>query len=135
MILLNFSHPLTSDQAAQLEAQLGGPVAIRTIPAQFDHARPFAPQVAALADAANLSPDEWQTAPLLVNLPGYAPAAGCLLAEIHGRSGHFPALLRLSPVPGSVPTIYAVSEVINLQDVRDAARQARQRGLGQEQEP
>lgn len=128
VILLNFSHPLTGEQAAELEAQLRSPVAIRTVPAQFDHALPFAPQVAALADAAGLGPDEWQTAPLLVNLPGYAPAAGCLLAEIHGRSGHFPALLRLSPVADSVPTAYVVSEVIDLAGQRDRARQARQPG-------
>jgi hypothetical protein len=125
MILLNFSHPLTADQIDQLAALLGELPAIRTIPAQFDHAQPFAAQIAALADAAGLSPVEWQTTPLLVNLPGYAPAAGGLLAEIHGRSGHFPALLRLSPVAGSVPTTYQVSEVIDLQGVRERARLAR----------
>lgn len=142
MILLNFSHPLSAEQAAQVAALLGGPLAVRTIPAHFDHARPFAPQVAALADAAGLSPDEWQTAPLLINLPGYAPAVGSLLAEIHGRSGHFPALLRLSPVAGSVPTVYAASEVIDLQGVRDAGRSSRhdsrlssRLSRGQEAEP
>jgi hypothetical protein len=125
MLLLNFSHPLTNDQSAQIEALLGAPPAIRTLPAQFDHERPFGAQIAALADAAGLTADEWQTTPLLVNLPGYAPAAGCLLAEIHGRSGHFPALLRLSPVAGSVPTLYKIGEVINLQEVREQARRTR----------
>lgn len=125
MLLLNFSHPLTAEQIDQLAAILGDRPAVRTIPAQFDHAQPFAAQIAALADGAGLSPVEWQTTPLLVNLPGYAPAAGCLLAEIHGRSGHFPALLRLSPVAGSVPTVYQISEVINLQSRREQARLAR----------
>jgi hypothetical protein len=128
MLLLNFTHPLSGSQVAQLEALLGEPAAIRTIPAQFDHDQPFGEQVAALADATGLNAEEWQTAPLLVNLPGYAPAAGCLVAEIHGRSGHFPAILRLGPEPGSVPTIYKICEVINLQHVRDDARRRRAPG-------
>lgn len=122
MILLNFSHPLTAAQLDQLANLLGEMPAIRTLAVQFDHEQPFGGQITALADAAGLTAEEWQTEPLLVNLPGYAPAAGCLLAEIHGRAGHFPALLRLSPVAGSVPTTYHVSEVINLQQVRDEAR-------------
>ena len=130
MLLLNFSHPLSGSQAAQLEALLGEPPAVRTIPAQFDHDQPFAGQVAALADAAGLSAEEWQTTPLLVNLPGYAAAAGCLVAEIHGRSGHFPALLRLGPEPHSVPTVYKIHELIDLQQVRDSARRQRAPGAG-----
>lgn len=125
MILLNFSHPLTESQLEQVEQLIGRPSAIHTVMAQFDHTQSFALQVAQLADAAGLTPDEWQTEPLVVNLPGYAPAAGCLLAEIHGRSGHFPALLRIGPVAGSVPTSYEVSEVINMQQVREQARSRR----------
>jgi len=93
---------------------------------QFDHGAPFAEQVRALADRVGLSPEEWQTTPLLVNLPGYAPAAAALLAELHGRMGHFPAVLRLRPVEGSVPTRYEVAEIINLQAIRDQARIRRQ---------
>lgn len=127
MILLNFSHPLTMGQMEQLAELLGERPAVRTVAAQFDHERPFGEQIAALADAAGLTAEEWQTEPLLVNLPGYVPAAGCLLAEIHGRAGHFPVLLRLSPLAGSTPTVYQVSEVINLQEVRDQARTRRMR--------
>jgi hypothetical protein len=122
MLLLNFSHPLTTAQVQAVAALVGEPVHVRTIAAAFDHQQPFAPQVAALADAAHLAPEEWQTTPLLINLPGYAPAAGCLLAEVHGRSGHFPGLLRLSPAGSSVLPTYVVSEIINLQAVRAQAR-------------
>lgn len=127
MILLNFSHPLTDDQLAQVEAVTGQKVAeVRGEMPQFDHQVPFMKQVRALADRVGLSPEEWQTTPLLINLPGYAPAAAALLAELHGRIGHFPAVLRRPPVVEGGLTHYKVAEVINLQHVRDEARKERQ---------
>ena len=126
MILLNFSHPLTDDQLAQAEALTGQKVAeVRGEMAEFDHDAPFAGQVRALADHVGLSPEEWQTTPLLVNLPGYASGAAALLAELHGRIGHFPTVLRLSPVEGSVLTHYEMAEVINPQNTRDQVRKER----------
>ena len=128
MILLNFSHPLTDDQLAQVEALTGQKVTeVRGEMPQFDHQAPFVEQVRALADRVGLSPVEWQSTPLLINLPGYAPAAATLLTELHGRIGHFPALMRLSPVEGSVLTHYEVAEVINLQHLRDQTRKERRK--------
>ena len=47
MILLNFSHPLTPEQLAQLEAMVGCPIlrAIARMP-HFDEQQPFEPQLA-----------------------------------------------------------------------------------------
>lgn len=126
MLLLNFSHPLTSAQLAQLAALLDGePPDARDVPAQFDQARPFASQVAELLDAAGLSAAEWQTTPLLIMPPAYAPIAATLIAELHGRMGYFPAIVRSRPVAGSTPPQFEVAEIINLQAVRDAARNRR----------
>ena len=126
MILLNFSHPLTPDQLAQVETLTGQPVErVVNVPAHFDHDQPFDPQVVALADACALSPTEWQTLPLLVNPPALNFIAVVLLAELHGRMGYFPTVLRMRPVPGSTPPRFEVAEVMNLQTVRDAARQSR----------
>jgi len=58
---------------------------------------------------------------ILINPPGYAPAAILLLAEIHGRIGHFPTLIRMRPKHASVTT-YEVIQLLNLQTIRDAAR-------------
>jgi len=91
---------------------------------QIDHGEPLATQIGAIVDAIQLSSEEWQTRPLLINPPGYAPAAFVLLAELHGRIGHFPALIRLRPKPGPVPA-YEVAELLNLQAVREAARKRR----------
>ena len=52
MIVLNFSHPLTDEQRAQLEVLAGQPVEqVIAVPVQFDVAAPFGPQVAALVEA------------------------------------------------------------------------------------
>ena len=126
MILLNFSHPLTPDQVSQIEAFTGQPVAeVRHVPAQFDHERPFVPQVVALAGGCGLSPEEWQTTPLLIVPPALNFIAVTLLAELHGRMGYFPTCVRLRPVAGSRPPRYEVAEVLDLQTVRAAARQKR----------
>ena len=126
MLILNFTHPLTETQRAQIEALAHTPIEeVRTIPVQIDQAEPLEPQITAIVDAVGLSSEEWQTRLLLINPPGYAPAAFVLLAEMHGRTGHFPALIRLRPVPGSTPTIYEVAELVNLQAIREEARRRR----------
>jgi len=126
MLILNFTHPLTEDQRAQIETLAGTSIEeVRTIAVQINQAETLAPQVAAIVDAVGLSGEEWQTRPLLINPPGFAPAAFVLLAELHGRIGHFPALVRLRPVADSVPTRYEVVELLNLQTIRDRARYRR----------
>lgn len=130
MIVLNFSHPLTDAQLQQLEALLGEPPArVVHVPVQFDLQRPFAEQVQELADSVALEPDAWQTEPLLINLPALNFIAALLLAELHGRMGYFPSLIRTRPVPGALPPRYEVVELLNLQQVRDAARERRSPGL------
>lgn len=125
MLILNFTHPLTDEHKAQIEALASITIdEIRTIPVQIEQAEPLSPQIVAIVDATGLSSEEWQTCPLLINPPGYAPAAFLLLAELHGRIGHFPALIRLRPKSGPVPA-YEVAELLNLQAVREEARRRR----------
>jgi hypothetical protein len=126
MILLNFAHPLTPEHLAQIEALAGARVErVVNVPTQFDAQLPFAPQVASLVASAGLSPEEWQTLPLLVNPPALNVIAVSLLAELHGRMGYFPTVVRLRAVAGSTPLRFEVAELVNLQIVRDAARTAR----------
>jgi len=125
MLILNFTHPLTEEHKAQIESLAQTPIdEIRTIPVQIDQNKPLTPQVTAIVDAAQLSSQEWQTRPLLINPPGYAPAAFVLLAELHGRIGHFPSLIRLRPKADPIPA-YEVAELLNLQAVRENARTRR----------
>ena len=125
MLLLNFTHPLTDTQRVQIEALAGSPIEeVRTIRVQIRHDEALEPQIAAIVESAGLSSLEWQTRPLLIIPPGYAPAAFVLLAELHGRTGHFPSLVRLRPKSGPVTT-YEVAELLNLQEIREASRRRR----------
>ncbi len=126
MILLNFSHPVPPDQIARIE-QLTGQKIERLIdlPVQFNNDLPFVPQLEALMAQVPLTPVEYQSAPLLVNLPALNFIAGLLLAELHGRMGYFPPILRTRLQPESLPPRYEVAEILNLQAVRERSRAAR----------
>jgi len=126
MILLNFSHPLTDAQQAQIEALTDETITqIITVPVHFDTTQPFRPQLEALMATVPLTPTQWQTEPVLVNLPALNFIAALLLAELHGRMGYFPPVIRTRPVPDALPPRYEVAEILNLQAVRDAARARR----------
>lgn len=126
MIFLTFTHPLPSPQLTRLADMAGRAIdEVREHMAQFDHDRPFAAQVVELVDAVGLTPAQWQTEAILVNPPAFAPVAAVVIAELHGRMGYFPAIVRVRPVAGSVLQEYEVAEIINLQAVRDAARESR----------
>lgn len=123
MLLLNLSHPLTLAQQTQMESLAGKPIArlIEIMP-QFDEQQPFRPQLAALMEQIPLSPAEWQGEPILVILPSLNFIAALLLAELHGRMGYFPPVVRTRPVANSLPRQYEVAEVLDLQAERDEAR-------------
>jgi len=122
MILLNLSHPLTSQHLIQVAELMGEEPRVIEVKVQFDHNRSFAEQVRELVDSIGLSPEKWQTQPILIHPPALSFIAVTLLAELHGRMGYFPSVLRLRPVPGSNPPRYEVAEIINLQVLRDTAR-------------
>ncbi len=127
IVIVNFAHPLTRAQKARVEKMTGQPVArVLDVPAHMDVEQAIEFQVIALLERIPLDAEEWQTLPLLVNLPGLAPLAAALLAELHGRMGYFATLLRIRPVVGSVPPRYEVAELMNLQAMRDRARSHRE---------
>jgi len=126
LLLINFAHPLTETQVEQITQALGQPPdRIVAAQAQFDPDLPFQPQVSALLSSLPVSPEEWQTCRILIVPPAFSPIAALLLAELHGRMGYFPPVLRLRPQPNSLPPVYEVAEILNLQAARDAARRER----------
>ncbi len=97
MLLLNFSHPLTEAQYEKIAALADMPIEeIRTIRVQILQEEPLEPQIVSVVDSVGLSSHEWQAHSLLINPPGYAPAA-----------------------------TYEAAELLNLQTIRDAARERR----------
>lgn len=125
MMILNYAHPLTPEQLAKVIELLGTKPVIRDIASHVDRARPLADVARELADRADLTPVEWQTMPFVINPPALAPVALALIAELHGRCGYFPAILNIRPVPATTPTRYEVADIVNLQDMRDLARERR----------
>ncbi len=126
MLLLNFTHPLTADHLAQIATLTGQAVGrVVDVPTQFDVSASFVTQVGALVDGIGLSPAEWQTTPIVVDPPALNVIAVTVLAELHGRMGYFPPVVRVRPVAGSLPPRFEVAEIINLQAVRDTARVTR----------
>lgn len=129
MILLNFSHPLTQEQRAQIEAIVGRPdLRSISLAPHFDERQPFELQLAALLDQSELSAEQWRTEPILVVLPALNFIAAALLADLQGRMGDFPHVARTRPVAGAIPRRYEVAEIMGLQAMRAAARQARVTG-------
>jgi len=127
MILLNFAHPMTEAQLARI-AELTGEAVDRVVDVKthFDNDRPFADQAVAVVDQAveqaGLSSAELQTVPILVNPPALNFNTAALLAELHGRMGYFPPIVRTRPAPDTVPPRFDVAEIVNLQAIREAAR-------------
>ncbi len=126
MHIINFSHPLTTEQIAQIEAQLGGKIdSIRNVRVQFDTEQPFVPQVIELLDELGITAEQWQTEAWLIVLPSLNFITAVLLAELHGRSGRFPTIIRLKPVADALVSTFELAEIINLDQVRNAARARR----------
>ena len=125
MLILNFAHPLTPEQRQQIEQLTSISIEeVRDISVHIDQEQALIPQVIELVNEIALTSEEWQSRVILINPPGYTPVALVLLAELHGRQGHFPAVLRIRPKQGAVPT-FEVAEILNLQEVRDQACQRR----------
>ena len=126
MILINFSHPLTQEQINQVESLTGQAISqVIDQPVQFDNQRQFSEQVNKLLKDLPISSRKLQTEAIIINPPALNFITALLLAELHGRMGYFPAILRLRPVDGSLPTRYETAEILNLQAVRDQSRKRR----------
>lgn len=126
MNLLNFSHPLNKVQLEQLAKLIGQPITdVRDIAVQFDTDQTFTPQVVAMIDNLSIESARWQNDPWLIIPPALNYITAILLAELHARMGHFPTIIRLKPVQQNFTTQYDVAEIINLEQVRQIARQRR----------
>jgi hypothetical protein len=128
VILLNFSHPITDEQMEQIRQALDalhGPLEVRNVKCQFDVSEPFAQQVIMLADKVGLTSGEWQMCLIIVNLPALSTAAALLLAELHGRMGYYPPVIRLKQVDDSMPPRWELAEILNINSQRNEARKRR----------
>jgi hypothetical protein len=127
VILVNLAHPVSDRDVSRLGQTLGEPVTeVRQQVVQLDPGAPFTPQVRVAVDNLQLDGPTWQGQRLVVHLPGLAPAAALVLAELHGRIGGFPPVLRMRR--DEPYSRYVFAELLDLQAVREQARQSRSAG-------
>lgn len=121
-VLVNLSHPLTDAQLAELAGLVGSrPERCVDVQVQFDEALDFSNQATALVDAIAQSGVRLGTDQIVLNPPAHSAIASIVLAMLHGRSGGFPAILRVKRAAGPLGG-WVVAEVVNLQAVREQAR-------------
>ena len=126
MYLINFAHPLTETHLRKIQEITGKTITeVKEIPSQIDHNYPIEPQIEALLDKTDFTPQQWQTETFLVNLPALSLSAGVVLAILHGRAGYFPPILRFRQVSEEIPPCFEVAEILNLQAIRERAREKR----------
>lgn len=124
-VIVNFTHPITEEQCKQIEEKAGlyisEIVQPTKIPIHFNEDNSFEEQVVKCIDEIGLTDEQWQGLQILVNIPGFATIAAPLIAELHGRMGHFPNVIRFKRSKTDA-TRYDFEEVVQLQRIRDNAR-------------
>ncbi|MEM7128523.1 MAG: CRISPR-associated protein Csx15 [Chloroflexota bacterium] len=126
MIVLNFTHPITDAQLIQITDLLGRtPDQVIDVKTHFDDQLPFVAQLESLMEGIGLTPTQWQSEPILVVPPALNFIAAALLAELHGRMGYFPPIVRTRPVANSIPRRFEVAEILDLQSIRESSRKQR----------
>lgn len=128
IIIVNFTHPLKEDQKRDIAFELNCIIEDEiNHQIQFDLSKPFGLQATEAINHIGLRPKVWQSGNIVINLPGLSPAAAAIIAELHGRIGHFPPVIRVSPLEQPSHTVYKVAEIINLQSIREKSRETRSR--------
>ncbi len=127
-ILVNFSsHLIQPGQRRDMQKTLQWPAIeevdarLGTVPEKQNFTRYLINHV----EGIDLTANEWQTARLAVVPAGYAPAWSIILAELHGRLGYFPDIVRLRPAPEPAEEKFEVAEVVTLREIRSKARSKR----------
>ena len=125
-IIINLSaHPLTDEQREEIERHTYIEEEIK----MSAHCSPSGTPsyIPNLFERIGLTLDEWNTKSIILVLPGLAPLAARVLAHAH-KQGGFPKILWLAP-DVTDKTRYIVSDIVDLQAVRDDACEARVRQM------
>jgi hypothetical protein len=124
MTLLNLAEPLSREDVSTIAAMCGRKVR-KAIDADaaFATSQPMSAQVRALVDKLGLSAREWENSSLVLCLPADPVAAALIVAEIAGRRGRTPTIVRFATdkTTGRREPV----ETISLHEVRKEARHTR----------
>lgn len=120
VIVLNFSHPLTQNQRGEIAALRG--VDMKQLDIReglsrqyvYNSAEELVSAVKAQIDDAKMTTNAWQHQRILVNLPAHAAGAMIAIAEMHGRMGYFPSILRIEKVGEA----FEFTEIVRIDELR-----------------
>jgi len=125
--IVNFAHPLTDEQIEKIKelASKADAIQVINVKVQLDHEADFQEQIRSFVNAVGLNSTQWQNECIVVNLPSLAVVAAGILAELHGRMGYFPPVIRMRPIAGTIPLKFEVAEIVLLQSIRENSRKCR----------
>jgi hypothetical protein len=106
--VLNFSHPLTLEQAKQLEKLTGAKVEERNFQVLFDNEAPYEPQVDRLIkQVGEVSGDT------MVILPAFSSIAVLIMRRLEDKVGWHLPIVRIKRTKKGRFDVYQVAEVLN----------------------
>lgn len=120
VVVLNFSHPITEVQKGEIAGLLGvTPFDVKVregLSKQYRYVTTLnlVEQVRDQVADARLAPSNWQEKLIIVNLPAHSGGAMIALAEMHGRMGYFPTVLRIERAEDG----FHFTEAIDLEQLR-----------------
>jgi len=127
-LVLNFSgHPVLPGQEEAI-IRLTNWQAMEVLNVQFGNVpedENFVVSIINSVERIGLTPEEWQAIPIVVIPAGYSVIWSVVLAELHGRLGYFPDVVRLRPAPSGSPEKFEVAEIMNLGEIRHSSRRRR----------
>ncbi|MBN1220834.1 MAG: hypothetical protein JXM69_18070 [Anaerolineae bacterium] len=127
-LVLNFSaHPIMPSQRQAIRTAMNWPT-LEVIDAGLGNVpedKDFVAEAINHLERIDLLPSEWQIFPMVVVPAGYAPVWSVLLAELHGRLGYFPDMVRLRPTLVEAEEKYEVAQIVSLREIRNQARAKR----------
>lgn len=123
MIILNLAEPLSAEDASAIAALAGRRLrGVQSFQPKFSDDLPLAPQVRNFVDLMGYSPKDWQTMSMVICLPQDPVAAALFVAEVAGRRGRTPTIVRFRTDANTGKR--EPSELISLHEVRKEAQQA-----------
>jgi hypothetical protein len=127
-LIINFSgHPVLPGQQQDIGQMMHwpSPEVIDVSLGNVTEDHNFVSTIEKAVEKITLSPEEWQATPLVVIPAGYAAIWSVVLAELHGRLGYFPDVVRLRPAKTVSNEKFEVAEIMNLREVRHNSRDKR----------
>jgi hypothetical protein len=128
-LIINFSgHPVLPGQQKDIGQMMHWPTPeiINVSLGNVAEDHNFVSTIEKAVEKVALSPEEWQSTPIVVIAAGYSAVWSVVLAELHGRLGYFPDVVRLRPASTVSNEKFEVAEIMNLREIRHNSRDKRE---------